>query len=245
MGVIAVVPSPHHPVHCPAGKCQLQIAYAPRGPAVPLPRPAWARCRGRWPLRSCVVHSTRPYSKACERNREPILAVLTRVFADRRRVLEIGSGTGQHAAYFARALSHLEWQASDVAEHLSGIRMWGVEPIELDVDQPWPAVDADAAFSANTAHIMSWAQVQRMFEQLGRLLPAGGLFALYGPFHYGGAPTSDGNAHFDAMLRARDAESGVRNFEDICSLAQRCGLALLEDNAMPANNRLLVFRKRD
>lgn len=190
------------------------------------------------------MHSNRPFSAACERNREPILAVLTRVFADRRRVLEIGSGTGQHAAYFAPALSHLEWQASDVAEHLSGIRMWGVEPIELDVDQPWPAVDADAAFSANTAHIMSWAQVQRMFEQLGRLLPAGGLFALYGPFHYGGVPTSDSNARFDAMLRARDAASGVRNFEDIQSLAQRCGLALLEDNAMPANNRLLVFRKR-
>jgi SAM-dependent methyltransferase len=191
------------------------------------------------------MRDNRPFSEACERNREPILAVLARVFADRRRVLEIGSGTGQHAAYFAPALPHLAWQASDVAAHLPGIRTWGVEPIELDVDQPWPAVDADAAFSANTAHIMSWPQVQRMFEGLGRLLPAGGLFALYGPFHYGGAPTSDSNARFDAMLRARDPASGVRDFEDVQSLAQRCGLALLEDNAMPANNRLVLFRKRD
>jgi hypothetical protein len=96
----------------------------------------------------------KPFSEACERNRAPILAVLKRVFADRRRVLEIGSGTGQHAAYFASELSHLEWLASDVAEQLAGIRMWGVEPIELDVDKPWPALEADAVFSANTAHIM-------------------------------------------------------------------------------------------
>jgi len=150
----------------------------------------------------------KPYSEACERNREPILAVLKRVFRDSRAVLEIGSGTGQHAAYFAAELPHLRWQASDVAEHLAGIRLWGVEPIELDVDKPWPAIDADAAFSANTAHIMSWPQVER-------------------------------------MLRARDPASGVRDFEHIQALAGRCGLAVIEDNAMPANNRLLVFRKEN
>ena len=186
---------------------------------------------------------TRPFSEACERNREPILAVLARIFADRSRVLEIGSGTGQHAAYFAAALPHLTWQASDVAAHLPGIRTWGVEPIELDVDERWPSVELDAVFSANTAHIMSWPQVERTFEQVGRLLPPGGLFALYGPFHYGGRATSESNARFDAMLRARDPASGVREFDDVCSLAQHCGLALLEDNPMPANNRLLVFRK--
>jgi cyclopropane fatty-acyl-phospholipid synthase-like methyltransferase len=185
----------------------------------------------------------KPFAEASERNREPILGILSRVFADRRRVLEIGSGTGQHAAYFTQALPHLTWQASDVREHLAGMRAWGVEPIELDVDQPWPPVNADAAFSANTAHIMSWQQVERMFENVGRLLPARGLFALYGPFHYGGRPTSESNARFDAMLRSRDPASGVRNFEDVQALAQRCGLALLEDNAMPANNRLLVFQK--
>jgi cyclopropane fatty-acyl-phospholipid synthase-like methyltransferase len=187
----------------------------------------------------------KPFAEASERNRQPILSVLRRIFKDTRSVLEIGSGTGQHAAYFTQALPHLTWQASDVREHLAGIRAWGVEPIELDVDEPWPAVNADAAFSANTAHIMSWRQVERMFENLGRLLPAGGLFALYGPFHYGGRPTSESNARFDATLRSRDPASGVRNFEDVQALAQRSGLALIEDTAMPANNRLLVFQKTD
>jgi SAM-dependent methyltransferase len=190
----------------------------------------------------------KPYSEACERNREPILAVLKRVFRDSRLVLEIGSGTGQHAAYFAAALPHLRWQASDVADYLDDIREWvddTVPPIELDVDKPWPAVHADAVFSANTAHIMSWPQVERMFQGVARVLPERGVFALYGPFHYGGRPTSTSNARFDAMLRARDPASGVRDFEHICALAGRCGLAVIEDNAMPANNRLLVFRKEN
>jgi hypothetical protein len=184
----------------------------------------------------------RPFAEACERNREPILAVLKRIFKDRRSVLEIGSGTGQHAAYFAPELAHLVWHASDVAEHLPGIRLWGVEPIELDVAGPWPPLEADAVFSANTAHIMAWPQVERMFRGVGALLPPGGLFALYGPFHYGGRPSAPSNARFDAMLRARDPASGVRNFEDLQALAQRCGLSLLEDNPMPANNRLLVWK---
>ena len=186
-----------------------------------------------------------PYAEACERNREPILALLRRIFADRRRVLEIGSGTGQHAAYFSAELPQLAWQASDVAEHLPGIRLWGMEPIELDVDKPWPPVDADAVFSANTAHIMSWPQVERMFEGVARVLPGGGIFALYGPFHSGGRPTSESNARFDAMLRRRDPASGVRDFEHIHALAGRCGLAFLEDNALPANNRLVVFKKEN
>ena len=190
----------------------------------------------------------KPYAEACERNRAPILAVLKRVFADAKTVLEIGSGTGQHAAYFAPELPHLRWQASDVAEYLEGIRAWvgnGVPPIELDVDKPWPSIDADAVFSANTVHIMSWPQVERMFEGVARVLPHGGIFALYGPFHYGGRPTSESNARFDAMLRARDPSSGIRDFEHIQTLAGRYGLAFLEDNAMPANNRLLVFKRED
>lgn len=184
----------------------------------------------------------RPFSEACERNRGPILEVLKRVFAGSRRVLEIGSGTGQHAAYFSAQLRHLHWQASDVAQHLSGIRLWGVEPIELDVDEPWPTVDTDAAFSANTAHIMSWRQVERMFAGVAGM-PSLEVFCLYGPFSYGGRHTAESNARFDAMLRARDPASGVRDVEDLAALARRCGMALAEDNAMPANNRLLVFRK--
>ena len=192
------------------------------------------------------------FSDACERNRAPILAILRRVFADRRHVLEIGSGTGQHAAYFAPALPQLDWQPSDVADNLPSIRIWreqaqspGLrEPIELDVDRPFPALRADAVFSANTCHIMSWPQVERMFAGIAALLPTGGVLALYGPFHYNGEPTSPSNAEFDAWLRGRDRLSGVRDFEDIRDLARRHGLALDEDNAMPANNRLLVFRRK-
>jgi hypothetical protein len=160
-------------------------------------------------------------------------------------VLEIGSGTGQHAAYFAPELTHLVWQASDVAENLPGIREWvsTPSPLELDVDRKWPEMRADAVFSANTCHIMSWPQVERLFAGVGGLLPPGGVFALYGPFNYGGKHTSESNARFDAMLRRNDPASGLRDFEKISALAEAAGLALQEDNAMPANNRLLVFRK--
>ncbi len=184
----------------------------------------------------------KPYSEACERNRAPILEVLKRVLAHSRRVLEIGSGTGQHAAYFAPELPHLAWLPSDVAANLPGIRAWGLAPIELDVDGEWPQVDADAAFSANTAHIMSWAQVERLFAGLGRIETLR-IFCLYGPFHYGGKPTSESNQRFDAMLRARDSLSGIRDFEAIRHVAAGNGLILAEDNAMPANNRLLVFHR--
>jgi SAM-dependent methyltransferase len=186
------------------------------------------------------------FSEASERNRAPILAVLKRVFADRRRVLEVGSGTGQHAAYFAPELAHLVWQTSDVAANLPDIREWAPEPppLELDVDRPFPAAIADAAFSANTCHIMSWPQVERLFAGIGALLPPGGVFALYGPFNYGGRHTSDSNASFDAMLRNRDPASGLRDSEAVIALAKRHGMTLQEDNAMPANNRLLVFTKK-
>lgn len=186
----------------------------------------------------------KPYSEASERNRAPILAILKRVFADRKRVLEIGSGTGQHAAYFAPELPHLVWQASDVAQNLPDIRQWVSDPapIELDVGGVWPALAIDAVFSANTCHIMSWPQVESLFAGVGRLLPPGGVFALYGPFNYHGKHTSESNARFDAMLRSRDPASGLRDFDDIAALAKRAGLILLEDNAMPANNRLLVWR---
>jgi hypothetical protein len=187
----------------------------------------------------------KPFSDAAERNSAPILSVLRRLFADRHAVLEIGSGTGQHAASFSSALPHLVWQASDVAANLPDIRQWVSEPppLELDVDRPFPPVAADAAFTANTCHIMSWPQVERLFAGVASLLPPGGVLAVYGPFHYGGKPTSESNARFDAALRARDPASGVRDFEAVRDLGRRHGLRLEEDNAMPANNRLLVFRK--
>jgi hypothetical protein len=185
----------------------------------------------------------RPFSEASERNRAPILGVLRGAFSKSRLVLEIGSGTGQHAAYFASELPHLVWQASDVAGNLPGIRQWvrDPEPIELDVEGTWPKLEPDAVFSANTCHIMSWPQVERMFAGIGRLAPE--VFALYGPFNYNGRPTSESNARFDAMLRRNDPASGVRDFEKISALAKTAGLVLQEDHAMPANNRLLTFRR--
>src|SRR5512139_1298808 len=149
----------------------------------------------------------KPYSEACERNREPILAVLERVFADRRRVLEVGSGTGQHAVAFAAAMPELVWQPSDVPAHLDGIRAWAEEaalanlrdPIALDVNvDPWPVAAFDAAFSANTAHIMSAPEVERLFARAAQALERGGVLALYGPFNYGGRYTSQSNERFDA-----------------------------------------------
>ena len=191
----------------------------------------------------------KPYSEACERNQQPILEVLLKEFASARTVLEIGSGTGQHAVYFGRAMPQLVWQPSDLPENLAGIAAWLQEaqltnvraPIVLDVQGAWPDLEFDHAFSANTAHIMSWPAVCAMFEQLGRRLPPGGRFALYGPFSEGGHHVSESNARFDQWLRARDPASGVRDLEDLKALAARHGLALLGLYPMPANNRILIW----
>jgi SAM-dependent methyltransferase len=194
----------------------------------------------------------KPFSQACENNRVPILAVLRCHLADGWRVLEIGTGTGQHAVFFGAELPHVAWQTSDRRENHPGIRLWLADaqlanvapPLDLDVlEHPWPVDHADAVFSANTAHIMSWPAVAAMFSGVGRVLEPGGLFLLYGPFSYSGAHTSPSNAAFDASLRARDPEMGVRSFEAVSALAEGAGLDLLEDNAMPANNRLLVWRR--
>ncbi len=193
----------------------------------------------------------KPYSEACDENKRPILAVLQRVFADSRRVLEIGSGTGQHAVYFGAALKHLIWQTSDRPENHAGIHAWLDEahlpnvrtPLLLDVAGEWPEQRFDAVFSANTTHIMSWAEVQQMFQGVGRALEPGGCFVLYGPFNFGGSYTSESNARFDQMLKARDPQSGIRNFEDLETLANANGLSFSEDVPMPVNNRTLVWRK--
>lgn len=194
----------------------------------------------------------KPYSPASERNREPILAVLREHFADRERVLEIGSGTGQHAVHFAAALPHLRWQTSDRAENLGGIRAWLDEaalpntppPLELDVNQPrWPTQNYDAVYSANTLHIMSWAEVGLLFARLPEVMTARARLTLYGPFNYGGRYTSDSNAAFDASLKAGVPHRGIRDFEAVDALARGIGLELLEDRAMPANNRCLVWQR--
>jgi SAM-dependent methyltransferase len=196
--------------------------------------------------------TTKPFSDACERNKGPILDVLREALADRRKVLELGGGTGQHAVHFARHLPHLVWQTSDVAAHLRGIHQWIDEAalpnlppaIELDINQAaWPSIDADAVYTANTLHIISWPEVQRLFERVGALLPPAGLLVVYGPFKYGGLHTAQSNARFDLMLRERDPQSGLRDFEAVAELAGRNGLVLMQDHAMPANNRTVVWRR--
>ncbi|MGI9264010.1 MAG: DUF938 domain-containing protein [Gammaproteobacteria bacterium] len=194
----------------------------------------------------------KPFSQACENNQQPILEVLLRQLTDKNHVLEIGSGTGQHAAFFATHLPHLLWQTSDLAEHHDGIRLWvedaGVDnlrpPLELDVTiRPWPIDAVEAVFSANTVHIMSWPVVRDFVAGVGCILKDDGVFCLYGPFNYGGEFTSDSNERFDQSLRMRGCGSGIRDFEAVEEIAVAAGLCLVEDNAMPANNRLLVWRK--
>lgn len=195
-----------------------------------------------------------PDAPATTRNREPILAVLRKAFASRMRVLELGSGTGQHAVYFARALPHLKWHTSDLPENHDGIRAWiaraglpnVIAPVALDFASPpeaWPYTRHDAIFSANTLHIASWPQVQAMFANLPRVLAARATVVFYGPFNIGGEFTSPSNAAFDASLRADDPTRGIRDIDAVQGLARGAGLAFIEDIPMPANNRCLVFEK--
>lgn len=192
----------------------------------------------------------RAFSQACENNKAPILAVLREAFAEVDNVLEVGSGTGQHAAYFAQQLSHLQWQPADQQEYLAGIQAWvdwaGLKnlsaPLALDVNDSWPVSSASAVFSANTVHIMSWAEVEKFFAGLKDVLAEQGVFCLYGPFNYEGRYTSDSNARFDQWLKARDPLSGIRDFEAVEALAAQAGLSCEQDHPMPANNRCLVWR---
>jgi SAM-dependent methyltransferase len=193
-----------------------------------------------------------PFSDACERNKGPILEILRVAFADRRHALEIGAGTGQHAVHFARHLPHLQWQPTDRSEYLDDLaRRIEAEgtpnllpAVELDVlCEPWPALSADAVFSANTLHIMSWPAVETLFTRLPRVLQANAVLAIYGPFRYVGRFTTPSNAEFDRGLRERDPASGLRDFESVDALARGIGFELVADHAMPANNQLLVWRR--
>ncbi len=194
----------------------------------------------------------KPFSQACENNKDPILAVLKRVFSQPCEVLEIGSGTGQHAVYFAQHLPHISWQPSDQAMHLAGINTWISEanldniktPLALDVCQtPWPFAELEAVFTANTLHIMSWEHVQVLIQTLGKVMRSGAKMCCYGPFNMGGTYTSDSNARFDIWLKQQDPDSAIRDLEAITELANAVNITLLENIAMPANNRLLVWEK--
>jgi SAM-dependent methyltransferase len=194
----------------------------------------------------------KPYSEACEQNKDVIFEVIERLFKAPGEVLEIGSGTAQHAVYFAPKLPHLQWRASDQREYHAGIKAWLDEadhdnlhgPLELDVNQSdWPVENVDYVFSANAVHIMSWPSVEAMLSGIGHILKPQGLLVLYGPFNYRGQYTSDSNARFDVWLKQRDADSGIRDFEKLNELAIEQGMQFLEDVEMPVNNRILVWQK--
>ncbi len=193
-----------------------------------------------------------PFSEACERNKEPILEVLRDCFADRVHVLEIGSGTGQHAVHFTRRLTHLIWHPTEQLNFLPDLAAriqseGGVNlrpPTVLDVRQSiWPVRSVDAVFTANTLHIMSWASVLAMFHGIGSVLAPGGVMCIYGPFRYDGRYTSESNRAFDHSLRERDPASGLRDIREVTETAQAYGLSLRADHDLPAFNRLLILAK--
>jgi len=193
----------------------------------------------------------KPFSQACANNAPFILAQLKRVLVNTRSLLEIGSGTGQHAVFFGEGLPFLEWQSSDLLENHEGICLWIAEaslnnvlpPIEFDVSEEYTEDEKyDAIFMSNTLHIMHWEEVEQCFSQLYKALNHGGKLVVYGPFNYNGEFTSDSNLRFDQWLKAADTEKGIRDFERVDTLARNNGFIFEEDNVMPANNRLLVWR---
>lgn len=195
----------------------------------------------------------KPYSSSCDQNKAPILAVISPLFANCTRVLEIGSGTGQHAIYFAQKMPHLKWYCSDCQSQHEGINMWLADaaldnvkpPFELNVtDSSWPELEVDAVFTANTIHIINQQDVVNLFNGVGQLLKTNGSLVIYGPFNYSGTYTSASNESFDHWLKGRDPKSGIKHFEDIERLAMENGMALVTDYEMPVNNRILYFIKK-
>lgn len=193
------------------------------------------------------------FSPSCARNKDAILAVLQEVLPAAGTVLEVGSGTGQHAAFFAGRLPGLDWQPSDLAASLPSIRAWTAEagrppnlrpPLVLDLlTGPWPPLRAEAVVCINTIHIVSWEGVVRLFQGAAEVLVPGGVFFAYGPYRYASRPLEASNEAFDAWLKARDPASGVRDFAAVDALARTHGLTLAGDRAMPANNRSLWWIK--
>lgn len=193
----------------------------------------------------------RRHAPAADRNREPILTVLRRVLPARGLVLEVASGTGQHAAHFAAALPGITWQPSEAdPELLASVAAWtrdlaNVRPaLELDATAaPWPVTAVDAVFSANLVHIAPWPVCLGLLAGAGRHLAPGGALVLYGPFRIDGRHTADSNESFDRQLRDTDPGWGVRDLEAVCGAASDHGLALEERVPMPANNQTVVFRR--
>jgi len=203
--------------------------------------------------RRAMTADARRFAPATQRNREPLLAVLRRVLPASGTVLEVASGSGEHAVYFAAALPSLTWQPSDPdPAALASIAAWTAHaslanvlpPLVLDAAaDPWPPVAADAVLCVNLVHIAPWEACVGLMRGAARALPAGGALVMYGPYRVGGAHTAPSNAAFDADLRARDARWGVRDLEAVVEEARALGFAHLETVAMPANNLTVVYRR--
>ena len=196
------------------------------------------------------MSSTKPYSPAAERNREAILDALRQTLAPDEHVFEIGSGTGQHACHISRAMPGIQWQPSDLAEKLPGIRQWIadeggpnlLQPVEFNLsdcdDHPYTAT---ACYTANTLHIVNWHQVQILFKAAARILHNGGPLCIYGPFMIDRKHTSEGNRLFDQQLKAENRMSGIRDVADLDKLASNSGFSEVNVIDMPSNNKLLVW----
>jgi len=194
----------------------------------------------------------KPFSQACENNKTPILNILKNTFSKCHTVLEVGSGTGQHGVHFAKNLTDLTWQTSDLIENHQGINLWIDDepadnlkrPLLLDFAQLWPVEIVDGIFTANTLHIVSNSLVESFFKGVGRHLENDGTLCIYGPFKYDGEFTSTSNAQFDLWLKNIEPSRGIRDIESIIALAKNEGLSLVNDFDMPANNQLLVFKRQ-
>ncbi len=194
----------------------------------------------------------KPFSEACERNAQPILEIITPYLAHAESILEIGSGTGQHAVYFAKHLRHLFWQTSDQSHYHEGIRLWLKEypfdnigePLTLDVTKDWPKQTYSALYSANTSHIMSWEMNQYFFKGIDKVLQPKGYFLLYGPFNQDGMFTSESNQKFDAYLKQQNPDMGLRDMDDLKQLADKAQLKWVTSHTMPSNNFILVWQKQ-
>lgn len=192
------------------------------------------------------------FAPSCDQNKDEILAVLQEALPPSGTVLEIGSGTGQHAVYFAARLPHLSWQPTDLPANLPSIYAWCAEanlanirpPLALDLlANRWPIESAQAVVCINTTHIVAWPGVENLFAGVGRVLAPGGVLYVYGAYRYATRPLEPSNEKFDLWLKSRDPVSGVRDFEAVNTVAQRNGLQLTEDRAMPGNNRSIWWTK--
>jgi len=193
------------------------------------------------------------FAPSCDINKEPILRVLQEVLPPCGVVLEIGSGTGQHAVHFATHLPQHIWQPTELCGNFPSIRAWARErqlpnlrsPLELNLiaDTDWPVTSAHAVVCINTIHIVAWRGVVKLFMGAAKILEPGGVLYVYGVCRYATRPLEPSNQAFDELLRARDPEAGVRDFEAIDQLAKDNGFSLLCDRSMPGNNRSIAWIK--